>query len=98
MKKFLIFAALASIGLQVFAAEVGKPAPDFSGTDISGKAVHLSDYKGKIVVLESYNPECPFCEHHYNSGAMQELQTEMTGKGDTRDCMIPIRQFFLCNR
>jgi peroxiredoxin len=81
MKKFLIFAALASIGLNALAAEIGKPAPDFTGTDISGKMVRLSDYKGKIVVLESYNPECPFCQHHYNSGAMQELQTETTGKG-----------------
>lgn len=64
-----------------FAAEIGKPAPDFTGTDINGKTIHLSDYKGKIVVLESYNPECPFCQHHYGSGAMQELQKEFTGKG-----------------
>ena len=81
MKYFLVFAAVASFSLAAFAAEIGKPAPDFTGTDISGKTVHLSDYKGKIVVLESYNPECPFCQHHYGSGAMQELQSELTGKG-----------------
>lgn len=64
-----------------FAAEVGKPAPDFSGTDIYGKTVHLSDYKGKIVVLESYNADCPFCQHHYQSGAIQELQADLAAKG-----------------
>ena len=81
MRKFVTFAALASFSLAAFAAEIGKPAPDFTGTDINGKSIHLSDYKGKIVVLESYNPECPFCQHHYGSGAMQELQSEFTGKG-----------------
>ena len=81
MKIFFIFAALISLGTAVFAAEIGKPAPDFSGTDINGKTIHLSDYKGKIVVLESFNPECPFCQLHYSTGAMQELQAKFTAKG-----------------
>src|SRR5882672_10849529 len=42
-------------------AVVGKPAPDFTGTDINGQTHRLSDYKGKIVVLEEYNLDCPFC-------------------------------------
>jgi len=62
-------------------AEVGKPAPEFTATDIAGHSVKLSDYKGKIVVLESYNQDCPFCHNHYKTGAMQELQGEMTSKG-----------------
>lgn len=58
-------------------------APAFTATDIFGKTIKLSDYKGKIVVLESYTsgPGCPFCEMHYKSGAMQELQRELTTNG-----------------
>ena len=77
-------ALLATIGLAASsfaAAELGKPAPDFSGTDINGKTIKLTDYKGKIVVLESYNSDCPFCANHFKTGAMQELQKELTGKG-----------------
>lgn len=81
MKKTL--AILASVGLaaSAMALEIGQPAPDFSGTDIYGKTIHLSDYKGKIVVLESYNSDCPFCHNHYASGAMQELQKDLAAKG-----------------
>lgn len=71
----------ASTGLAFGAAEVGKPAPDFTGTDINGKTYKLSDYKGKIVVLESYNLDCPFCHNHYRSGAMQDLQKDLTAQG-----------------
>ena len=63
-----------------FAVEIGKPAPDFTGTDINGKTVKLSDYKGKIVVIESYNSDCPFCKNHYRTGAMQELQHDLAAK------------------
>src|SRR5436309_489913 len=63
------------------AAEVGKPAPDFTAKDINGQTIKLSDYKGKIVVLEAYNLDCPYCHNHFKTGAMQELQGELTGKG-----------------
>jgi hypothetical protein len=46
-------------------AEVGKPAPDFELTDIDGKKHKLSSYKGKTIVLEWWNPECPAVVHHY---------------------------------
>ena len=52
------------------------PAPDFALTDATGKTVKLSDYRGKYVVLEWTNPECPFVRKHYNSGNMQGLQKE----------------------
>lgn len=52
------------------------PAPDFSVTDTLGKPVRLSDYKGKFVVLEWTNPECPFVRKHYDSNNMQGLQKE----------------------
>ena len=63
------------------AAQVNQPAPDFTATDINGKAIKLSDFKGKIIVLESYNLDCPFCHNHFATGAMQELQNEVTSKG-----------------
>jgi peroxiredoxin len=79
-KTFALFATL-TFATATFAIEIGKPAPDFSATDINGKTVKLSDYKGKIVVIESYNSDCPFCHNHYASGAMQDLQKNLTAKG-----------------
>ena len=61
-------------------ATVGQPAPDFKAADTTGKTRQLSDYKGKLVVLEWTNPGCPFVQKHY-SGNMQSLQKEFTGKG-----------------
>lgn len=63
------------------AATVGQPAPDFSLTDVNGKAVRLSDFKGRPVVLEWNNPGCPFVRKHYGSGNLPALQKEFTGKG-----------------
>jgi len=81
MKKTIASLAIIGLASAAFAAaEIGKPAPDFSGTDINGKTVKLSDYKGKIVVIESYNLDCPFCANHFKTGAMQDLQKELTGK------------------
>jgi len=78
-----IFASVIALTLAAsgFAVEVGKPAPDFSGTDINGKPVKLSDYKGKVVVIESYNSDCPFCNNHYKTGAMQGLQKDFANQG-----------------
>lgn len=82
MKKLIALFALMGLASGAFAAaEVGKTAPDFTATDINGKTVKLSDYKGKIVVLESYNADCPFCANHFKTGAMQELQKDATSKG-----------------
>ena len=75
-----LFTAL-TFATAAFAVEVGKPAPDFTGTDINGKTIHLSDYKGKIVVIESYNSDCPYDANHYKTGAMQETQKDLAAKG-----------------
>src|SRR5213079_2687354 len=63
------------------APPVGSAAPDFSLTDAKGEPHSVSQYKGKTVVLEWFNPECPFVKKHYGSGNMQKLQQEYTGKG-----------------
>ena len=76
--------ALAALGLAAnthAAPSVGQPAPDFTLTDTAGKTVHLSDFKGKLVVLEWFNPGCPYVRKHYNSANMQGTQKETTAKG-----------------
>ena len=82
MKHAITWLSILGFAGSVFGvAEVGKPAPDFTAKDLNGQIHKLSDYKGKIVVLESYNQDCPFCHNHYKTGAMQDLQQELTGKG-----------------
>ncbi len=76
----LIISALASSSLMADAI-IGQPAPGFSVKDIDGKSHALADYKGKVVVLENYNLDCPYVQNHYKSGAMQELQGEAIGQG-----------------
>jgi peroxiredoxin len=69
-----LFAAWSS------ASTPGQPAPDFTLNDASGKPVKLADQRGKHVVLEWTNPECPFVQKHYVSRNMQTLQKEFAGK------------------
>jgi AhpC/TSA family len=73
-------AALAVPSAQA-AAVVGQPAPEFSVPDTGGATQSLAAYKGKYVVLEWINFECPFVGKHYGSGHMQKLQKDYTGKG-----------------
>ena len=81
MKRAFVALTTMALAASALAAEIGKPAPDFAATDINGKTVKLSDYAGKIVVIESYNSDCPFDANHYKTGAMQELQKDMAAKG-----------------
>src|SRR5881227_3524381 len=80
MKTKLLLTAITTLSAAaLYAADVppvGSAAPDFSG-----KTQSLSQYKGKYVVLEWFNPECPFVKKHYGPGNMQKLQGEYTGKG-----------------
>jgi peroxiredoxin len=81
MKKVFVLMTTMALAASALAVETGKPAPDFTATDINGKTIKLSDYMGKIVVLESYNSDCPFCNNQYKTGAMQELEKDMAAKG-----------------
>jgi peroxiredoxin len=63
------------------AATVGQSAPDFTLQGADGKDHSLADYKGKFVVLEWTNPQCPFVHKFYDSGTMQALQSKETAKG-----------------
>src|SRR5438105_9539600 len=82
--KYLLIAFFSLLTIPLLTAEVppvGSAAPDFSLADSKGKTHSLGEYKGKYVVLEWFNPECPFVKKHYGSGNMQKLQKEFTGKG-----------------
>jgi peroxiredoxin len=85
IKTFLLTCGLlaATAGLSFAETEVGKAAPNFSLPDTNGKSFSLADFKGKYVVLEWYQPDCPFVRKHYRSGNMQGLQKEYTAKGVT---------------
>jgi hypothetical protein len=76
-----MLAALAAVGARANAQKAGQPAPDFTASDTFGQRHHLSDYRGKFVVLEWHNNGCPFTRKHYESGNMQRLQKEWTAKG-----------------
>jgi len=85
MKTKIALSVLTSfIATAAFALEplpVGSAAPDFSLPDAKGDSHSLSQYKGKYVVLEWFNPECPFVKKHYGSDNMQKLQEQYTSKG-----------------
>jgi peroxiredoxin len=63
-------------------AEVGERAPGFTLKDLSGKPVSLGDFKGKIVVLEWFNPECPFVKASHEKGSLKGLARNYHGKDD----------------
>lgn len=62
-------------------ARVGDMAPQFTVMDINGVEHSLAALRGKIVVLEWFNYDCPFVKKHYSSGAMQKLQASYTAEG-----------------
>ncbi|MDB6170619.1 MAG: thioredoxin family protein [Verrucomicrobia bacterium] len=73
--------AVAFVGAARSEAVVGQPAPEFSLRDVSGNVQRLSDYRGKTVVLEWVNPECPFVLKHYGSANIPNLQRAATADG-----------------
>lgn len=78
----LVAAALAAFSATpLIAVDVGQPAPDFTLTDIDGKKHSLSEFRGKTVVLEWHNPDCPLVRKHYESDNIPKLQREATKDG-----------------
>ena len=60
--------------------KIGEVAPNFTLLDSNDQQRSLSEFAGKYVVLEWFNPECPFVRKHYDSGNMQGLQEKYTAK------------------
>lgn len=63
------------------AVESGQPAPDFTFTNLAGRSQKLSDFRGKIVVLEWMSPGCPYVMRHYRSGNLPDTQTKAAAAG-----------------
>lgn len=74
----LLFALATTAGATL---KIGEPAPPFTGIDTHGNSHTLSDYRGKPVILEWTNHDCPYVRKHYNSGNMQQQQQAATGQG-----------------
>ena len=79
----ITLAAIAALGVGIMlflgsaaSAEltIGEPAPDLTATDSKGDPIHLKEYRGKTVVLEWTNADCPYTRKHYTSGNMQSVQ------------------------
>ena len=83
MYKTIAIIFLLLFGITTFAqtAKLNESAPDFKLMDSNGKEHSLSDFKGKTVVLEWINYECPFVKKHYDSKNMQSLQEKYTNAG-----------------
>ncbi|MBI4348422.1 MAG: thioredoxin family protein [Elusimicrobia bacterium] len=82
MNALLASATLLLLAGPAFAqAKVDKPAPDFAAKDVKGVERKLADFKGKLVVLEWHNKDCPYVKKHYGSYNMQTLQADYTKKG-----------------
>jgi peroxiredoxin len=81
LKTLTITATALALAASVHAGvEIGKAAPDFTLKDSNGNARSLSEFAGKVVVLEWVNHGCPFVQKHYNSKNMQALQAKYTAK------------------
>ncbi len=78
---FTLIAASVAIAPASAAPQIGKAATDFRLNDVNGRVVTLSQFKGKTVVIEWNNPECPFVKKHYDSGNMQKTQAAALADG-----------------
>lgn len=83
LRTVLIFLALFifSINLNAGEAQVGKKAPEFQLEDFYGNVYKLTDYKGKWIVLEWVNYDCPYDANRYKSGYMHDLQKKYLSEG-----------------
>ncbi len=62
-------------------AKIGEPAPAFSLPDLDGKTITLAELAGKTVVLEWFNPDCPFVKHAHGEGPLKTMAKDQTAKG-----------------
>ena len=74
-------ALVAAGGASAQPASVGSAAPALAARDLAGESVTLADFRGKYVVLEWTNPDCPYVRKHYNSGNMPATQRQAMAKG-----------------
>lgn len=73
-------AAAGAPAVEPASATIGAPAPAFTLPDAAGQPVKLSDFAGKVVVLEWVNPDCPFVKRHADAGTMRSLAQKYQGR------------------
>lgn len=86
IERRVLLAGSASLALlpatpSLAAATVGQPAPAFEAIDSNDKKWSLAALKGKVVVLETTNHDCPYVRKHYGTGNMQNQQRQAAAKG-----------------
>lgn len=77
----LTLLSLLALGSPALAAEVGQPAPDFTLQDLDGKPHRLSDLRGKVVVLEWFNPGCPYVVNAHTKGSLVDTAARKAKDG-----------------
>lgn len=81
LRRTLIVAAITAPAWALATATIDAPAPAFTATTADGKTVSLADFKGRTVVLEWTNHDCPYVKKHYGSGNMQSQQRDAAAQG-----------------
>jgi len=81
LRSFLLAGSILSLTALAGGATVGAAAPDFTLKDLDGKQVKLSDYKGKVVVLEWFNPGCPYVKAAHTKGSLKDTAQRQTKNG-----------------
>lgn len=81
MRQCLSIALFLSVSAFAAGVEPGGAAPDFKLKDVNGKTVSVADFKGKVVVLEWFNPECPFVKAAHTKGSLVSFAKKVTGTG-----------------
>ena len=77
----LMLLFLVALATPALAADVGQPAPEFSLQDLDGKVHKLSDLKGKVVVLEWFNPGCPYVVAAHTKGSLVDAGARASKEG-----------------
>jgi len=80
MRTFTVLGLLA-LASSALAADVGQPAPGFTLKDVDGNVHRLSDHKGQVVVLEWFNPGCPFVVNSHTKGSLVDTAARKTKEG-----------------
>ena len=77
----ILVAALLAAAPPALATDIGLPAPEFALKDLDGKVHKLSDYRGKTVVLEWFNPGCPYVVTAHTKGSLVDLAQKQSKDG-----------------